>query len=283
MKEQLFDKYNLTYGILTPASGLGACVHPNGEYGAALASAYNQWQAETWWDLDPRIRGSILVAPQRPEKAVEEIRRWSEHPKAVQVLMSSATRVPLGDRDYWPIYKAACDAGLPVAVHPGCEGTGISNTFAAGMPYNYLEWHTNLSQNYMGQITSLVVRGAFCEFPELRFVGLEGGFSWLVHLMWRFDKNWKALRIVAPWLKKAPSEYILDHVYLSSQPMEEPPKQAYLEQIFEMIQAEKILMFSSDYPHWDNDCPIQALSRVKEPLKSRLLYQNAAELYGLSL
>jgi predicted TIM-barrel fold metal-dependent hydrolase len=151
------------------------------------------------------------------------------------------------------------------------------------MPASYLEWHTNLSQNYMAQLCSLVVRGALVEFPALRFVCLEGGYGWLPHLMWRMDKNWKALRVTAPWLKRAPSEYIIEQVRLSTQPMEEPGNHEHLLQILEMMHADQILMFSSDFPHWDNDCPVNAFRRVPEPLKSRILYQNAAALYGFEL
>ena len=35
-------------------------------------------------------------------------------------------------------------------------------------------------------------------FPRLKFVCVEGGVSWLVPLMWRLDKNFKALRSDTP-------------------------------------------------------------------------------------
>ncbi len=280
--EHHIDKFGIDYAVLQPGNALGLCVHPNTDYAAALATAVNTWQAEAWWDADPRFLGSIVIAPQHPATAVEEIKRWANHPKVCEIYMSSATRIPLGDKHYWPIYEAACEAGLPLAVHPGKEGSGISGISMAGHPSTYLEWHTNLSQNYMGQVASLVLQGVFEQFPTFKFIAVEGGFGWLPHLMWRMDKNWKALRFTVPWLKRAPSEYIIEHVRLTTQPIEEPESDDHLRAIFEMIHAEKTLMFSSDYPHWDNDSPAKALPRLDDALRERILWQNAAELFGLT-
>src|SRR5690606_26951270 len=94
-------------------------------------------------------------------------------------------------------------------------------------------------------------------------------------------KNYKALRDTTPWLKRLPSEYIKDHVKLTTQPVEEPDNPLELVQILAMMSAEKTLMFSSDYPHWDNDDPNRILRRVDPDLRARIFGGTAAELYGL--
>lgn len=280
LREQLLDKYDMSYAVLTGGTyNIG--VHAEADYAAAVIPAYNDAMAEVWLDADPRLVGSVLIAPNNPRASAAEIRRVGGRPRIVQTIMASATRTPFGDSFYWPIYEAACEMNLPVAMHPGAECTGIANAFAPGWPASYFEWHSNVSQNYMGQISSLVARGVFCEFPTLKFVCVEGGFGWVPHLMWRMDKNWKSLRVSVPWLERPPSEYIVENVRFTTQPIEEPAKREHMLALLDMMHADKTLMFSSDYPHWDNDCPVHGLPKLPEPLKQRIMWQNAAELYNL--
>jgi predicted TIM-barrel fold metal-dependent hydrolase len=200
----------------------------------------------------------------------------------VQVLMASGSSRLFGQRFFYPIYEAAQRNGLPIAVHPGTEGAGTAGSpTPAGRPSRYMEWHNILPINYMAHINSLVCEGVFEKFPDLKFVGIEGGVAWLPHLMWRMDKNYKALRSTTPWLKQLPSQYIRQHVRLTSQPIEEPENDDHILQIFEMIDAKNILMFSSDYPHWDFDNPKMALPPLKGEMKERIMAGNAAELYNL--
>ena len=281
MAEQHLDPFGIARAVLTGQSVLHVGVHPDADFGCAMATAYNDALIDTWLAGDDRFLGSLVVAPQRPEQAAQEIRRVGEHPRIVQVLMSSATRIPYGDRFYWPLYAAACDLGLPVAIHPGAEGKGIANGFMAGMPPRYLEWHTSIPQNYMGQMTSLLCEGVFVEFPELRFVMIEGGLAWVPAVLWRLDKNWKGLRSSVPWLTRLPSEYAYEHVRFTTQPIEEPERPEHLLALLEAVHAERTVMFSSDYPHWDGDAPGRALPPLPASLGERIFYANAADLYGL--
>jgi len=91
------------------------------------------------------------------------------------------------------------------------------------------------------------------------------------------------LRSTTPWLKRLPSEYIRAQVRLTTQPIEEPENPAHLLQIFEMIGAPQMILFSSDYPHWDFDNPRMALPPLPPEWKERILWRNAAELYRLEL
>jgi predicted TIM-barrel fold metal-dependent hydrolase len=48
-----------------------------------------------------------------------------------------------------------------------------------------------------------------------------------------------------------------------------------------MIDAERVLMFATDYPHWDYDDPKRALARLSDSAMRKISHQNAAELYNM--
>jgi predicted TIM-barrel fold metal-dependent hydrolase len=278
--QDLIEPFHIEYGILT-GNLMGVSTMHDPDHAAAIASAYNDHLAEHWLKYD-QLRGTILISAYDPFLAAREIDRMADHPGMVGVIMGSGQRALLGQRQFHPIYEAAERHGLPVMIHPGTEGAGGSNPpTSSGYPTRYMEWHTSLSQNYMAHLTSLVCEGVFERFPKLKFVLLEGGIAWLPHLMWRLDKNYKGLRASVPWLKRMPSEYIREHCMFSTQPIEEPEDPKHLISIFDMIDAENLLMFSSDYPHWDNDVPTEILKRLSPEAKRKIYYENAKALYNL--
>ena len=67
----------------------------------------------------------------------------------------------------------------------------------------------------------------------------------------------------------------------TTQPIEEPEKPEHLVEIFEMMHADKIVMYSSDYPHWDFDSPTQSFPKLPEALHRRIFGETAKELYNL--
>jgi predicted TIM-barrel fold metal-dependent hydrolase len=146
----------------------------------------------------------------------------------------------------------------------------------------YLEDHHSNTESMMALITSLVLEGVFEEFPTLKLVLIEGGFVWLPSLAWRLDKHWKTLKAEVPHLKRAPSEYIRDHFWFTTQPIDEPNKPQHMRETLEWIGFDKIL-FSTDYPHWDFDDPATALSKIRmnEQERRMIFRDNAAALYGL--
>ena len=87
------------------------------------------------------------------------------------------------------------------------------------------------------------------------------------------------LRKETPWLKRLPSEYAHDHIRLTTQPLEQPRVMEHLWESLADIHAEDMLLFSSDYPHWDFDDP--SLLRLPPAWKDKILDGNARELYGL--
>jgi predicted TIM-barrel fold metal-dependent hydrolase len=275
MRRQLLDAYDVRAAVLTGYFYPAMLGDMQVEFASALASAYNSYQIDEWLSVDGRFRGSVHVAPQDPRAAAREIDRVGPHPKMVQVLLAITTRA-YGDPFYFPIFEAAQRNGLKIATHHTVHVEG-----ALGMGRYYAERHMLIPQATMAQIISLVCGGVFDRFPELAFVCLEGGFTWLPHLMWRMDREYKSLRAEVPWVKRLPSEHIRERLRLSTQPVEDLGRDE-LCRIIDLIGSEDVVMFATDYPHFDFDSPLRALPpRLPEGLERKILYENARTFYGL--
>jgi predicted TIM-barrel fold metal-dependent hydrolase len=276
---ELLDRYNLAYGVLQPP-GMSVSIIHNIDVANAMATAWNDWTINTWLAADDRYLGSVAVNMNDPPAAAKEIRRVGSHPRMVQISITAESIRLYGNRSYFPIYEACQEMDLVVCLHPGSEGAYNSST-PVGRPASYFEWHTGVPSAFMAHLISITAEGVFEKFPKLQFLFTEAGVAWFPHVMWRMDKNFKALRSAVPWLKRLPSEYMLDRVKFTTQPLEETTPENQLA-MFNMIHAEKTLCFSTDYPHWDFDAPDLVVPRKAPPeLKQRVLYENAAELYGL--
>jgi predicted TIM-barrel fold metal-dependent hydrolase len=280
VKEQYLDPRGVDRAVLT-GGVLSLGVQPNADLAAALARGINDWTLETWVRPFDCYRASILIAPQDAALAVAEIDRLGDDPGVVQVLMGSASDRPFGNRAFHPIYEACVRHGLPLALHVGGEGAGLSPpATAAGHPTTYFEWEGALPQSYMAHVLSMVCEGVFARFPTLRVVLYESGVFWLPHLMWRFDKNWKAQRSETPWVTEPPSTYIGEHFYLTTYPLEAAPDPAYLERLVEMAPFDRRLLFSSNYPRWTYGDPFEMLEGVPERVRAPAMADNALALYG---
>jgi predicted TIM-barrel fold metal-dependent hydrolase len=95
------------------------------------------------------------------------------------------------------------------------------------------------------------------------------------------DKNWKGLREEVPWLTRLPSEYMRDHIRVTTQPVPEPPHDHWLHWVLEMMHADEMLMFSTDYPHWDGDSPEYTFKRIPAELWHRIMVDNPLGYYRM--
>jgi predicted TIM-barrel fold metal-dependent hydrolase len=279
MVKQLFEDHDVTCGILSggPMISLGAIAHA--DLATAVAAAFNDWTIAEWLDHDPRFFAGVSIAPQDPAAAAKEIRRVGSHPQMVQVNLPT-TRTRLGNRMYFPIYEAAEELGLVVAWHPGGEGAGINGALTAvGPPSSYVEQHASLGQVAQATLLSILCDGVLEAYPDVRVAVLEGGVAWLPHVIWRLDRDWRAVRDELPWLTKPPLEYVHERIRVSSQPLEEPDDGKKLVQLLDTIDGEDILVYASDYPHWDFDNPEVVLRHFSDAAKEKILWKNALAFY----
>lgn len=278
VREQLLDNWNFAYGILNCAYRVQSVHNP--DLAAALARAINDWQIAQWLEPEPRLRASLVIPSQLPELAAKEIARAGAHPGFVQVILPVRSRTPYGSRLHHPIYEAAVQQNLAIGIHYG--GAPGNQPSPTGWPSTYLEEYSGMTQVFQAQLISLIAEGVFDKFPELRVVLIESGFTWLPAVMWRIDKEWRGLRNNTPWVKRPPSEYMREHIRCTLQPVDAPPHPKQLLQIIGQLESEEMVMFSTDYPHWQFDTPQDALPSALPPgLARKILYENARAFYQL--
>jgi len=276
VQKQVLDAWNVEYGILNCYYAVDGLHNP--DTAATMASAVNDWLRAEWLERDSRLRASILVGPRVPEMAAKEIDRVGDHPGFVQVLLPVMSEGPYGHRRYWPIMEAAERHDLVVSLQfggaPGNPPTG------AGWPSYYLEDYVTMSQIFQTQLLNLVVEGVFDQFPKLRIAFVESGWTWLPSYLWRIDKDWKGLRREVPWNKQVPSEYVKERMKFSLQPLDASPDPRHMTMLLDQLGSDDLLMFSTDYPHWQFDTPEQALPvGLSETQRRKILSENARAFY----
>jgi predicted TIM-barrel fold metal-dependent hydrolase len=280
---EALDATGAEIGILNADDMVLIPLMPSPYRAEALARAHNDWLRERWLDVEPRFRGAIVCPAQDPVAAAAEIRRVAADERFVQVLLCGGAERPYGEPRYLPVFEAAAECGLTVAIHSGGEGMGLAAPpGGAGAVTFYVEWHTLGSAcSIMSHLVSLLVHGTFERLPGLKVLLIEGGLAWLPGILWRLDTNWRGLRSEVPWLERKPSEVAREHVRFSTQPLEHTD--GHDELLFEMLEAvgaPGVLCFASDYPHWDFDDPSFMLRRLPEAWRDKVLHENAAALYG---
>jgi uncharacterized protein len=281
MRRQLLDRCDLRRAILTFGDDSHVAGHHNPYFATELARALNDWSVDRWLSADTRLASSILVAAQLPDEAAKEIKRHAANPRMVQVmLVDNPYNYPFGHPVFHPIYQAAEETGRPIAIHGGAGGWANPASTGGGNVNLYFEAHTLWPQVVMTHLVSFVSHGVFEKFPRLKLLLIEAGSAWLPSLLWRFDAEYKGLRREVPWLKRLPSEYVAEHVWLTTQPLEFSPKREQVAQLLGWIEGDRKLVYSSDYPHWDADEINYVASRLPETWHRRVFFENALAFYG---
>jgi predicted TIM-barrel fold metal-dependent hydrolase len=279
VKRQLFVDEGMDFGFIVALPGHG----PDPAFNAAVSRAINAWQAATWLVESPlRLFGSIHLTIDDIPRAVAEIEHWAGHEGFRQVLIAHDGDRPFGHPQYDELWAAAARHGLPVAIHFNDSGRLSLGATPTGHFRTYVEYHALTHPlEYAAHIVSWLDGGTFERHPGLRFVLLEGGFVWHRPIVDRLAHAWAAGARPAH-ATRTPQEYLADHVRFSSQPIEEAERSSDVADRLLAADAEHLLLFSSDYPHYDYDNPERALPRsLPAPVRQRILCDNARAFYDL--
>jgi uncharacterized protein len=273
---QVFDRWNASLAICNCLYGVQLLFSE--DMGRAFARALNDWIAKEWLDRDARLRASIVVPMQNVEFAVDEIERCASDRRFVQILVLVMQEVPLGRRHLWPIYAAAERHDLPVGIHAGSNFRNPPTSL--GWPSYYNEDYAAQAQGFQSQVASLVTEGVFAKFPNLKVVLIESGVTWLPGFLWRFSKFWRGLRSEVPWVDRSPAEIVRDHIRLTLQPFDAPADGNAALRTIEHLKSDDILLYASDFPHWQFDGDDVIPPGIPASLHRKLMVDNPRATYA---
>jgi uncharacterized protein len=280
--QQWIIPFGISSSILIPIQAGSILPWGDEQAGAEYLAALNRYFISEWCEFDSRYRLAISVSPYNMKSAVQEIEELADVPGVCAVFVPHAA-VAMGRSQLFPMYEAAERHGLPVLLHPtGGEGNlRDAPWLAGGLPDTYPERHSMLLQPGQAILASVIFGGVFDHFPKLKVLLVEYGITWAASMIARMDKAWELGDGELSGILRKPSEYVFDNVRFTTQPLDEPPKREMLWDILEMVHAERTVMFSSDYPHWDNDNPRLILStRLPRHLRRRIGFETARETFG---
>ncbi len=275
------DAMGVDYTCMFPTPMLALAMHPQPEVEQNLARAYNSWLVEKVLPGSPRMSSMLYLPFNDHQAAYKMVQDFGDKPGVLGFMVTSVRHKPVHDNDYMKIYGLVEEMGLPLGFHSGFNWDDpmfrTANRFIAVHALGFT-WYNVI------HCTNWVVNGLPERFPNLNVVWIESGVTWIPWLMTRLDNEYRMRSSECPSLKMLPSEY-MKQMYYTTQPIEVPDDDEYMEAVFKCIDAENTLMYASDYPHWDMDLPstIWDLPFLSEKAKRKILGENARDAFNMDV
>jgi predicted TIM-barrel fold metal-dependent hydrolase len=265
--------------------------------------AYNRWLVDFCSEAPDRLFGQALVSFDDVDQAVRDV-HWAKEHGLRGILMpalypgSTFFFDPVLD----PIWAACVETGLPLSQH---GGTGAPNYQPAGFAA-ILVLATEHSFFSGRSLWQMILGGVFERFPDLRLAFIETEAWWMVPVIEQLDRR---MQMGDDWTEFAQfiqreraftrlaSEYWETNCFAGISPFH--PAQVPIDSLgsTDPVDADHFAirsdnaMFGVDYPHFESIYPstmehVATLvdnPHVSEEDARRILYGNAADLYGFDL
>lgn len=272
-------KAGIDYAVLSPTT-FG--YWPNPHQAKAVAHAANQMLAEDWLnapEADGRFLGSIRLALNDVDVALDEIDQWADDSRFVQLVVPARGLATYGEQRFFPVWRAAAERGLTVFIHDDLSHVVEPPPTQVGFPSFFAEIHALRPLSGVVHLASMIVGGVFDRLPDLRVV--VGDVS--VHLarafLIRTDKDWQSDRVEVPWMAKAPTEYLTHNVRFVSQPEDEISPHSLQTTGTLGGDNSALVVYGSRHPYWDGVSVEETFSGWSREERARCLAGNALDFY----
>jgi predicted TIM-barrel fold metal-dependent hydrolase len=182
------------------------------------------------------------------------------------------------DPSYDRLWAAAVDMELPLCFHI------LTNRAYGGHRGPTINALLNVVRSCQDILGMLIYSGVFDRYPDLKVVCVESDAGWAPHYAYRMDHIYNRHRFwnKAPELKKLPSEYFFENIWLTFQ----DDWTAF--QVKDHLNIERI-MWANDFPHSDSTWPLsqelltEHAANLSPHEARRILRDNCVELFGLDV
>ena len=292
----VMDRMGVWAQIVYPnAGGFGATKFlsiDDKELQIACLKIYNdavaEWQAESNGRLFPQA----FLPFWDIKETLKEVVRIKEDLHLTGITMTDKPEV-FGLPDYgqpvWePLWELVNELRIPIDFHIGAGlKTFAIEDFSWGSfgPQRKLASIATLmymSNAYM--VNCFMLSGLFDKYPNLKLVSVESGCGWVPFVIEAAEYQWDEMAPdEAKGLQKRPAQYFKDHIYATFW-----FEDFGVKHFIEMIGPDNLL-FETDFPHPTCLYPesqehlAKVLARLDPSVRSRVIQDNAAELYKIPL
>ncbi|MCH2173979.1 amidohydrolase [Myxococcota bacterium] len=256
--------------------------------------AYNDFLID-WSSADAKRLIPIMATPfWDVDASVREIQRCAAmgHKGVLFGSQPQAFGQPRLTDPHWdPIWAAAQDAELPISFHIGSGDLSDLMTGGAGLGVRtgMARMCTMLFMENSQCLADVIFGGICHRFPNLDFVSVESGASWVIFALEAFDWQWQNNGVASehPEYDLLPSEYFRRQIYACFWFEDEGAKKTA--EVFP-----DNMLYETDYPHPTSMAPgpcsiaehpaqyaDRVLSDLPDETLSKLLHDNAARVYHL--
>jgi len=276
--------------LLMPSRNIAPAYLGDPELGNAMTEAYNNWLYDMCQEYPERMFGYGILNAADTDHAIKEMKRtvFELGCPGVYINPNVIGNSPdeyktLASEHYYPIYEAAQEINVPVAIH------GFSDPYIEGFDRNWPSqvalWSDINGFPMQGMNSFLgLVAGGVCEtFPDLKFGIFETGVGWvpmmLDRLHERMEKFTPMVAEQAPKMKLDPKEYIQRQIFFGFE-----PEDAFVESFIEWTEAPNRLIFAADYPHLDYEPGqtkeyLEDRDTISDEVKRMTLRDNSLEFF----
>ncbi len=259
---------------------------------AALRSfcitGYNDGVAELQARSGGRLFPQALLPFWDAEQSVKELIRCHEELQLTGFALPDSPEnwgLPSLHMSHWdPLWSVAQERGLPCNFHIGSGGLSLNQAWP-NLPFDRMlaAVSTVVFMANARCIVNLIFSGLLDRFPRQKFVSVESGIGYLPFLLESCEYQMDENTVNRAGLALRPREYFKRQIYASYW-FEKDHTHWALEAV-----GEDNVMFETDFPHPTCLYPsvreqVQASLADHAPrVQRKVLYENAARVYGLTL